>query len=99
MPISETKRKNNDKYNMKCDQILLKPLKPIGEKIRQTAKDSGKSLQGFILDAVSEYISKIEDGENIPDKVISNSMEWLKNHGHTDDEILDFLKCLSDRKM
>ena len=94
MPVSESKRRNNDKYNMKCDYISIRPLKPIGEKIRQAAKDSGKSLQGYILDAVDKQITEDEDGENIPDKVISSSIEWLKNHGHSDAEVTDFLEHL-----
>ena len=56
MPVSETKRRNNDKYNAKCDSILLRPLRPEGEKIRNAAKQSGKSLQRFILDAVEKQI-------------------------------------------
>ena len=92
MPINDAKRRGNDKYNSKCDYIRLRPLKPIGERIRQAAKDSGKSLQGYILDAVSQQITIDEDGENIPDFVIAHCMEWLKEHGHTDSEIVEFLK-------
>jgi len=58
MPVSESKRRNNDKYNAKCDVIVLKPLKPEGEKIRTAAAASGKSLQRFILDAVEKEIEE-----------------------------------------
>ena len=92
MPVSEAKRRNNDNYNAKCDYISIRPLKPIGEKIRQAAKESGKSLQGFILDAIDKQITENEDGENIPDFVISHCVEWLKDHGHSDADIIDFLK-------
>lgn len=94
MPVSEAKRRNNDAYNAKCDFIAIKPLKPIGEKIRETAKASGKSLQGFILDAIDKEISQIECGQEIPGETIAKSIEWLKDHGHTDDEIVDFLNNL-----
>lgn len=92
MPISEAKRRNNDKYNMKCDFIAIKPLKPIGEKIREKAKESGKSLQGYILDAIDKQIREDEDGQEIPSKVLTNSIKWLRSHGHTEEEIADFLK-------
>lgn len=92
MAVSEAKRRNNDKYNMKCDFIAIKPLKPIGEKIRESAKQSGKSLQGYILDAVDRQIQEDEDGQTIPNEVLTHAIEWLKKHGHTDEEIVDFLK-------
>lgn len=92
MPISEAKRRNNDKYNMKCDFIAIKPLKPIGEKIREAAKQSGKSLQGYILDAINRQIREDEDGQEIPGEVLTHAIEWLREHGHTDEEIVDFLK-------
>jgi len=92
MPVSEAKRRNNDKYNMKCDFIAIKPLRPIGEKIREKAKESGKSLQGYILDAIERQICEDEDGKEIPDAVITHSIEWLKAHGHSGADIVDFLK-------
>lgn len=52
MPVSETKRRNNDNYNAKCDYISLRPLKPDGAAIRAAAAASGQSLQGYILQAV-----------------------------------------------
>lgn len=60
MPVSEAKRRNNDKYNAKCDYISLRPIKEQGEKIREAAKRSGKSLQRFILDAVEKQIQEDE---------------------------------------
>ncbi len=95
MTIPESKRRNNDKYNLKCDYISLRPLKPIGERIRLAAKDSGKSLQGYILDAVNRQIAEDEDGQEIPSSVIANSMQWLKEHGHSADEIVDFLQAIA----
>ena len=91
MPVSESKRRNNDKYNMKCDYISIRPLKPVGERIREAAANSGKSLQGFILDAVDRQIAEDEDGADIPSEVLARSMEWLKNHGHSENEIVDFV--------
>ena len=49
MPVSATKRRNNDNYNAKCDAITIRPLKATGTAIRAAA---GQSLQGYILQAV-----------------------------------------------
>lgn len=58
MPVTETKRRNNDKYNAKCDPIQIRPLKPEGAKIRQAAAAAGQSLQGYILQAVRERMER-----------------------------------------
>lgn len=52
MPVSQAKRRNNDKYNAKCDRITVWPLKPEGAAIRAAAATAGESLQGYILQAV-----------------------------------------------
>jgi len=95
MPVSDKKRITNDRYNAKCDQIVLKPLKPTGEKIRAAAAAADKSLQGFILDAVAEKIKRDQDGENIPAGMISNLTAWLKDHGFTEDQIIDCIISIS----
>ena len=38
MPVSETKRRNNDKYNAKCDRITVWPIKAKGAAIRGKRK-------------------------------------------------------------
>ena len=54
MPVSETKRRNNDKYNAKCDRITVWPKKAKGAAIRAAAKISIHALreEGDILQAV-----------------------------------------------
>ena len=52
MPVSETKRRNNDKYNAKCTQINIKPLSQEAAAIKAAAAACGQSLQGYILQAV-----------------------------------------------
>ena len=47
MPVSATKRRNNDNYNAKCDAITIRPLKA-----------TGQSIQGYILQAVRERMAK-----------------------------------------
>ena len=63
MPVSETKRRNNDNYNAKCDAIQIRPLKPEGEAIREAAKTAGQSLQGYILQAVRQKMRADSTGE------------------------------------
>lgn len=58
MPVSDAKRRNNDKYNAKCDRITVWPLKPEGAAIRAAAAVAGQSLQGYILQAVRERMAK-----------------------------------------
>ena len=58
MPVSEKKRKSLDAYNATCDYISIRPKKDKGEKIRQAAKQEGKSLQGWILEACAEKIER-----------------------------------------
>lgn len=58
MPVSERKRISNDKYNSKCDQFVITPSKPVGNAIRRAAHTSGLSLQGYILQALSEQMER-----------------------------------------
>lgn len=58
MPVSDAKRRNNDKYNAKCDRITVWPLKLEGAAIRAAAAVAGQSLQGYILQAVRERMAK-----------------------------------------
>lgn len=41
VPIPESKRRNNDIYNAKCDRISARPVKPVGNAIRAAAKAAG----------------------------------------------------------
>lgn len=58
MPITEAKKRNNAKYNAKCDVINVRPLKPEGAAIRAAAAAAGQSLQGYILQAVRTRMEK-----------------------------------------
>lgn len=62
MPVSETKRRNNDAYNAKCDRIVIQPLKETGKEIRDAAADAGQSLQGYILQAIAERMERDKRG-------------------------------------
>ena len=58
MTISVAKRRNNDKYNAKCMQIAIRPLKEDGEMIRAAAAASGLSLQKYIVAACRERMER-----------------------------------------
>lgn len=58
MPVSEAKRRNNDAYNAKCDNINLRPIKAEGERMRAAAAAAGQSLQGYIMQAVRERMER-----------------------------------------
>lgn len=58
MPVSETRRRNNDNYNAKCDRIVIQPRKERGQEIRAAALAAGQSLQGYILQAIWERMER-----------------------------------------
>lgn len=58
MPIPESKRRNNDAYNAKCDRISARPLKPVGNAIRAAAKVANQSVQAYVLQACAERMTR-----------------------------------------
>lgn len=58
MPIRESKRRNNDIYNAKCDRISARPVKPVGYAIRAAAKAAGQSIQAYVLQACTERMTR-----------------------------------------
>ena len=58
MSISEAKKRNNEKYNAKCDTIQIRPIKETGQEIRRAAALAGQSLQGYILQACAERMQR-----------------------------------------
>jgi len=58
MPVSDSRRRANDKYNAKCGRIELRPLREDVEAIRAVAAEAGQSLQGYILQAVRERMER-----------------------------------------
>ena len=58
MMVNSKKRITNDRYNNKCDRIVIQPMKEIGQSIREAASASGQSLQGYILQAIKERMER-----------------------------------------
>ena len=63
MQVTEAKRRNNDRYNAKCDAIMLRPVKERGAEIRAAAAAAGLSLQGWILQACAEKMERENNRE------------------------------------
>lgn len=58
MPLSEARKKANTEYNKRRDNIMIRPTKEDGAKIRSAAADAGKSVQRYILDILMEKIDQ-----------------------------------------
>ena len=58
MPIRESKRRNNDAYNAKCDYISLRPQQAVGYAIRAAAKATGQSVHAYVLQACEERMKR-----------------------------------------
>lgn len=86
---SEAKRRGNAKYNAKCDQIMIKPLRPEGESIRAAAAAAGQSLQGYVLEAVRARMAHgtqpqaTEDGGRIRLSLRADAVQGLEADGET----------------
>jgi hypothetical protein len=64
MPVSEAQKKANAAYNRRQDNIMIRPDKETGARIRAAAAAAGLSVQRFVIDAVLCYM-----GENQPENV------------------------------
>ena len=58
MALSEKKAITDKRHHEKLDSIKLQPYKEEGQQIRAAAAAAGKSLQGYILEAVREKMDK-----------------------------------------
>jgi uncharacterized protein (DUF1778 family) len=51
------------RYQKKCDQIVIRPLKADGERIRSAASAMGyDNLTRFVMDAINHYINNANEG-------------------------------------
>ena len=74
-------------------RIPLDVKKEYHEYLKGIAQEHGMSLNGFIKEAIDEKCNHVKD--EIPQNVITNLMEWLKNNGHSDSEIVDCIEHLN----
>ena len=52
MAASDAHKRASAKWNASRDNIMIRPEKEEGQKIRDAAAKAGQSVQAFILDAV-----------------------------------------------
>lgn len=65
MGISENKKASNSRYMNKLDNIMIRPTKEEGAKIRAAAAKSPEgSVQGYVLNAVRARMEKEEDTQD-----------------------------------
>ena len=64
MPTKPNKLATNAVHAAKLDRIVIQPYKEEGEAIRNAAKQSGQSLQSYILDAIRSRM-KHDRGQNV----------------------------------
>lgn len=58
MATSEAQKRANAAYNRRQDNIMIRPSKAEGARIRQAAQTAGMSIQAFILEALREKIGR-----------------------------------------
>ena len=58
MALSPAKKASDARHIAKLDVIKVQPYKEEGAAIRAAAADAGKSVQGYILEAVREKMAR-----------------------------------------
>lgn len=56
MPLTDAQIKARVNYNRRQDNIMIRPSKDEGARIRQAAANAGMSVQAFILDTLRDRI-------------------------------------------
>ena len=72
MPCSEARKRANAAYNRRQDNIMIRPSKAEGARIRAAAAAAGMSVQGFILGVLRQHIGEPpqqDDGGEETDKI------------------------------
>lgn len=76
MPVSEAKKRSNAAYNRRQDNIMLRPSKEDGARIRKAAADAGKSVQRYCLDILLKSVP-----DEVPNADTLEAFEELDNGG------------------
>ena len=63
MACSEARKRANTAYNKRQDNIMIRPSKEEGARIRQAAELAGMSVQAFILDTLRQRIGPAQETE------------------------------------
>lgn len=59
---TEARRESNKRSDAKYQQLLIKPYKEEGQRIRAAAAEAGQSVQAYILQAVRDRMTREEQG-------------------------------------
>lgn len=62
MALSPAKLAADKRHQDKLDQIMIRPYKEEGQRIRQVAAAAGQSVQQYILQAVRDRMTREEQG-------------------------------------
>ena len=93
---TEARKRANLKYIAeKTDDVRLRMPKGTKDRWRSYAQKSGKSMTAYIHDAIDAQIAYDECGEHELDQnILPNLINWLRDKGHTAEEITDCLLSL-----
>ena len=58
MGVSEAHKRASVKWNKSRDQIMIRPDKETGARIRASASEAGQSVQEYILEAVEKRMEE-----------------------------------------
>ena len=95
MAYSEAQKKATLKYREKnYKRIPLDVPNEFFTYLKGVAESQGKSVNGFIKEAINEKCEGIND--ELPPELLPNLMKWLKEHGHSEAEIVDCISHLAD---
>ena len=61
MTLTPARRESNKRSDAKYQQILLKPYKEEGQRIREAAAAADESVQGYILKAVRQRMEREQE--------------------------------------
>lgn len=62
MPLSEAKKAADKRYVNKLDNIMIRPYREEGAKIRDAAAAAGMSVQAYVLKAVRAWMEREQAG-------------------------------------
>lgn len=95
MTYTEARARATKKYLSTKAEIKVWTLPAIKERIQQAAADAGQSVNNYILEAVESQIKADQDGQEIPPELISRLIQWLKNKGLSDTDIVNCIEYIN----
>ncbi len=91
---TKAQARSSKKYLSQFAEIRIRVFPEQKKRVEESARNAGKSMQGYVWDAVDAQMGADTQGAEIPPYIVTSLMEWLKNKGHSETEILDCLTYL-----